>query len=52
MNFFGALTPVALRAPSVRPPKPELSNLLRTGTFYFALTGKKSVNLSQIVAAK
>jgi len=40
MNFFGGLTPVALRAPSVSPPKPELSTLLRTGTFYFALTEK------------
>ena len=40
MNFFGGLTPVALRAPSVSPPKPELSTLLRTGTFYFALTAQ------------
>ena len=40
---LGALTPVALRAPSVSaPPKPELSTLLRTGTFYFALTSVAS----------
>jgi hypothetical protein len=39
MSVWGALTPVALRAPSVSAPqKPELSTLLRTGTFYFALT--------------
>ena len=34
----GALTAVALRAPSVSAPE-ELSTLLKTGTFYFALTG-------------
>jgi len=38
MRRLGALTPVALRAPSVSAPKAELSTLLKTGTFYFALT--------------
>jgi len=37
MSGLGALTPVALRAPSVSAPE-ELSTLLKTGTFYFALT--------------
>src|SRR5207249_8275715 len=39
---FWRLTSVALRAPSVSRQKgeAELSTLLRTGTFYFALTGR------------
>ena len=41
---LGALTPVALRAPSVSAP-PELSTLLKTGTFYFALTVEYCVAL-------
>src|SRR5208337_3334652 len=36
----GALTPVALRAPSVSAPQDFLT-LLRRGTSYFALTGPK-----------
>ena len=39
----GALTPVALRAPSVSAPQ-ELLTLLRRGTSYFALTPLGSKN--------
>ena len=38
----GALTPVALRAPSVSALE-ELSTLLKTGTFYFALTQRDGI---------
>src|SRR5208337_4352232 len=37
----GALTPVALRAPSVSAPQ-DLLTLLRRGTSYFALTGSQT----------
>src|SRR2546428_1400162 len=42
-GVFWRLTSVALRAPSVsrQKEKAELSTLLRLGTFYFALTGRR-----------
>jgi len=44
---LGALTPVALRAPSVSAPE-ELSTLLKTGTFYFALTVRREPGIGRV----